>query len=424
MTTRREKSLVKKLWETAYMHFASDKPLWGQDQSSWGALFSGTTDDRAVNTDTNIDLNTDWAWKTFDIRSENFAKFDWNLVHVIDESDKVVIDSHKGIDLFYDVNDEYTEFDLWKSLQMSYDLFGEVLWYLPLDLYGQPMEIIPILPDMGKMIIERTKFGNIVGFRLQPKFGGEEIRFQPEEIFYYRCMDMSSSTRGLGLMNKLIRLARVDRGLKDYMQSFLENYGAASIHMSVDKALTTGQFNEARTRFRDEWAGSRAYRLPVFTDLGAKIEDFGQTVKELDFANSNNNIRDQIIQISGTPRYLYGITGSTTRADVEGQRIAFLENTMFPLLTLRDQRFSQDFWNKYYPQTTGRGGKLSMETIKPSLEDRVVELTLDEKRFGMGLMTVDEMAERQGLPKVGGSFGQKRFIATNLKEYQEQEKTA
>lgn len=409
------------------MHFASDKPLWGHDQSMWGALFSGalfsgTTDDRAVNQDTNIDLNTDWVWKTFDLRASNFAKFDWNLVHVIAEDDRRIIENHKGIDLFYDVNDEYTEFDLWNYIQMSYDLFGEAFLYLPLDLYGQPTEIVPILPDMGRMIIERNKFGGITGFRLQPRLGGVEISFEPHEIFYYRCMDMSSSTRGLGLMNKLIRLARVDRGLKDYMQSFLDNYGAASIHLSVDRSLTPGQFREAKNRFRDEWAGSREFRMPVFTDLGAKIEDFGQTVRELDFANSNNNIRDQIIQIAGTHRYLYGITGSTTKADVEGQRISFLENTIFPLLAVRDQRFSQDFWNRYYPQTSGRGGKLSMETIKPSLEDRVTELELDEKRFSMGLLNVDEMAVRQGLPKVGGTFGQKRFIATNLKEYQEPEK--
>lgn len=404
------------------MHFASDKPLWGHDQSFFGAVFSGTTDDRMVNPDTNIDLNTDWVWKTFDLRATNFAKFDWNLIHVESETKRTVIENHKGIDLFYRVNDEYTEYDLWLYIQMSYDLLGEALLHCPLDLYGQPESIIPILPDMGKMTIERNKYGVITRYRLQPRLGGTEIIFDPMEILYYRCFDMSSSTRGLGLMNKLIRLARVDRGLKDYMQSFLDNYGAASIHMSVDTRLGKEQFAEARDRFREEWAGSREYRRPIFTDLGAKIEDFGQTVRELDFANSNNNIRDQIIQIAGTHRYLYGITGSTTRADVEGQRISFLENTIFPLLTTRDQRFSQDFWNRYYPQTGGRGGYLSMETIRPALDDVETSLDLDKKRFGMGLLTVDQMAERQGLPVVGGDFGQKRFIATDLKEYQEAER--
>lgn len=431
MIDKQEKSLLRALYDVAYDRLVgravSDKPINPQVMNGGFFEFSSpisgetvTTHDKQVDIDYNLGLNTDWCWKTFDIRSSEIAKYDWDLVHVMDEENKKVVKSHPGIDLFYDVNDEYTEIDLWKQLQLSYDVLGESFWYMVLDpVFNRPTSIIPLLPDMGKVYIYKDDYGKILKYELRPRQSAKSIFFDPHEIFYYKCFDLVSSGRGLGLMNKLIRLAKIDRGLKDYMRAFLENYGSASIHMSVDKPLSDENYKVAKKRFKDEWAGSRRYRQPIFTDLGTKIEEIGQTVKELDFANSNTNIRDQIIAIAGTQSYLYGIRGATTKADVEGQKLAWLENTVFPLLEIRDSRFSQDFWNKYYPQKEGKGGKLQMVTRKPKLDDAVVEMELDKKRMGMGLMTVDQMCIKQGLPPVGGTVGAKRFISTDLIELKE-----
>lgn len=416
-----KKGLVKKLWETTYEHIVSRSAnLYAGVQNStetsfWSILSNKSSDDTVVNPEKNIDLNTDWAWKVFDLRSSDTAKHDWKLFHIANEKKKTEIESHVGIDLFYKVNAEYTEFDLWKYTFMSYDVFGEAFWVFDFDAFGVPVNITPIMRDQGRMEVRRNGYGEIIQYRLIPNAVQQPIVFEPYEIFYFRCFDLSSSVRGLGLMNKIMRLAQIDRGIKQRMMDSMDNYGSASMHMKVDRALNDKDFKDAKSRFQEEWRKSRNFRLPIFTDLGTTIEEFGQTVRELDFANSNNNIRDQVISLGGTPRYLFGFPGAVNKADVEGQKIAYLENTIHPLLDIRDQRMSQDFWNRFFQPKTGY---LSMESCKALLDDKETELRQDKIKMGMGLYTIDEMLEKHGMKKVGGEVGNMRMMSSDMKPFE------
>lgn len=374
----KQAGLIKKLWDTTYDHLisrSSQVAFFKNNPSTFGSWFgdwnSNNDDDLSVNIEKNLKFNTGYLWKALDFRATDVARHDWKLYHIMGEDKKREITEHVGINLFYKVNEEYTEIDIWKYVQNYYDLFGEAFLFFDLDSFRKPISITPITADMGKMTIECNTYGQIVRYILRPSWTAEEISIDPYQMLYYQCKNPGSSTKGMGLMNKILREAKLDRRVKDYMISAMENFGSTSLVVSIDKELNEEQFNAKRKVLLQSWTGSRKARLPFLADLGTTVQDFGQTAKELDFNNSIEKIRDQIIQIAGTPPYLYGIKSAQTRADALVQKDGYMENTIHPLLDIRDQRFSQDFWNKYYNQNEegGRGGYLSMESVKTIVKD-------------------------------------------------------
>lgn len=368
---QKEKTLLRKLWETSWGHLydklnreTNNVPLF--QSTSFFNQFFGQSNNK-VNVDTNLQLLTDWAWAAINYRSHNFAKVKWNLRLRVSRDEYKEIKSHAMYDLFYRVNEEYSEYDLFYLMQSAYDVVGDAYWYVELDkLFESPIEITPIFPDMGKMYKHRNEYGKIWKYTLRTS-AGKDIVFDPKNIFNYRALDLSDSSHGVPLMTKILRNVYTSSSIKDYQKNLLDNQAVPSGILTTDVVFNNPiEFKRENDKFNSVYAGAMNAGKVMLLDGKTRFQVLGLSPRDLDLINGSNMTRDDIIAMSMVPRIAFGLNASTTLADAFAQRLMFAENWLHASVMMRDSRMSQDFCQKYYKQVGNTFLEMYSENVIPN----------------------------------------------------------
>lgn len=404
------------LWGLLYrtLERAAGLPRQLSRETSWFEKWR--TSDRKVDVNANLGYNTDWIYACVQHRANTMAGVKWGLFLETARDEYEEVKNHVFYELMYDVNDELAEFDLWQLTQTAYDLLGEMFWYLVPGPFG-PSQIVPIFPEMGRMEVHRNSSGIIEGYKLWLAGGGFES-FPPEEIFYYRAVNIGAAYRGLGLLNAILRLAALDRFQKEYAINTFKNDGTPSGVLSTDVKLGKDAFNDAAKRYRQEYSGFLNAKKLMFLDGSTTYEAVGLSPKDLDFVNGLNITSDQIIQISGIPRHYFGRGSATTIADADFAETIYMKTTILPQTKVRDSRISQNFLRRFYGEQ--KRGRLVFRSLDVVPEDRMALLQEDAERFKLGRLTVNEMLEKDGKKPVDG--GDVRFIMTGIQPLVQEKK--
>lgn len=404
-----KESLLRKLWDTAYEHMTkramSGHSLWSYMNSS---TQNGQYSNRIVNVENNLNLNTDWIAACFNVIAHNCAVAKPVIEKVTRDDVIPAPNTHPAYELFDRVNARDTYYDLMYLLQYSKELFGWMFWYVKLDeRFKTPYEIVPIVPAMGRMEIVQDDFGKITKYTLWSGAGKQD--FDPIEIYHAKTLDISDTLYGIGTLNKILRLANMDRAQKDHNLFVFNNQATPSGIISVPERMVKSVYDDYVGKIATKFSGKRnAGSVPVM-DGGAKWEAMGMSPEQLQYVNTLELIRDQISNIIGVPRAVLGVTGATTRADAEIQKYFFLANTIEPRLIQNAYSLSQDFIQKYYPIPAAKV-RLRFESVIPG--DEMLDAQLFEIRQRTGLVTVNEELERQGKKPVDG--GDNRYVSAGL----------
>lgn len=377
---------------------------YGDGFSAW---FNSTTDDTKTNVSKNLKLNTDYVATCFDIRAMTCATAPWKLYREDGRSDSTLIERHTSYDLFRRVNEEFTNIDLEYLTQYGYDIVGELFWYIELNGMGVPVEITPLFPGMGTMKIRRDNYGAVYDYEYTSY--GKVFHLHPDNIYHERRLTINDPTHGLGVLNSILKLAQIDSLQKLHGVTVFDNQAAVKGQFVTDQHVNDKEFTAWKARIYQTYQGMANRGIPFVGSDGFKWEAVGMNQQELDYINSLEAVADQIISMLIGSRVMLGQKVSTYAEALISEQ-AFLRHKITPILTMRAQRRTQNFFQKYYDE------KIVMRYDNIVPQDREVQLRIDQGEFSMGLLTVDEMAIKRGLPPVGGEEGKKRYIATNLKD--------
>ena len=155
-------------------------------------------------------------------------------------------------------------------------------------------------------------------------------------------------------------------------------------------------------RFLEQWQNSFGGRSKsnkvAFLGNGLKLDQsVGGGAKELDFANQQKMMRDDILAIFKVPKTILGLTEDVNKANAEATTRAFMERVITP----RMRKFVETL-NEFLVPMYGQSN-LFLDFTDPSPEDVETKLKYYENASKWGWMTPNEIrAEENKEPIEGG----------------------
>lgn len=333
-----------------------------------------------------------WVYAVVSIRAKAIAAANFRVYAQTgaDELTEVRPD-HPLVRLLAEVNPVSTKSELLYVTSAHQDLTGDAYWYTPLNGLGIPGEAWVLPPD--RMSIIPTKDGGILRYELNN--GEQKIPFEPSEIVHFKHPNPSSFYYGQSVLMAAAASSDIDEFAHEYQRRFYQNFAVPPYALKVEGTLR----DDTRTRMLADWnreyGGTRNSGKVGLLEGGLSVERIGINPKDLDWLSSNRATRDDILAIFGVPASKLGLVEDVNRANAEANDYTFSANVIEPILSMMDERLTQDLARKY-------DERLVVKHDSTVSNDEERQARVSAMRIAGGIATVNEEREAQGYDPVDG----------------------
>lgn len=140
---------------------------------------------------------------------------------------------------------------------------------------------------------------------------------------------------------------------------------------------------------------------------GVTPHKLSHSPREMDFASSSDQIRDQVLALHGVPKTVAGITDDVNRATVEGANVVFCENVINPRLSLLGGILTEKLARRY-----GDDLVIYFPCCTPESADH--ELKEQSADFQFGALTPNERRALRGREPMRGPAYESGYIPSSV----------
>lgn len=324
-------------------------------------------------------------------------------------ADKVEIDQHPAVDLYWRVNPFWTAERLARMDEMSMGVWGESYWALE-GPRGRPQEIWWLKPSRMRPVPDET--GYIAEFAYH-SVSGQILRFEPWEIVWHRYPNPIDEFSPLSPL-AAARLA-ADTGhamMKSNSKLFSQGLQIAGIIVPPADKVTFSQeqASDLEKQLERRLSGAeKAHRWAVLR-YEAQFKQMAISPKDAEFAAGMGLTFRQVCRAYGMQPALQGdMEGATLANATAFERIewtrALKPDAEFRAAEIREQ---------YLPRFRG-GGPDWCEfdlTSVPSLQESATESWIREAQaLDRGAITINEWRKSKGMPPV--PWGDRPYLPVN-----------
>lgn len=318
-----------------------------------------------------------------------------------DEAKKELRDSAPAKLLRY-VNPFWTPARLARMDELSMCLWGETYWAIE-KKRGQPTEIWWLKSSRVKPVPDEK--GYLQGFLYESNVGGQDIKFDPDEIVWFRYPNPLDEFSALSPV-AAARLAAETGSemMKANRNLHKEGLQIAGVVAPADERIqyTPEQAQQLEEELQRRFAGaSRAHRWAVLR-YQAKFDPVNITPKDAEFLGGLGLSLRQVCNAYGVPSPLQNDLEHATLANLRELSKHLWETAMVPDMDLR----AEDVREQFLPMFPGGRGALPDHVENDfgavtALQEAASE-TWDRERqaIDVGAMTINEWRAKHGMPPV------------------------
>lgn len=312
------------------------------------------------------------------------------------EAQEVV--EHESLAILDFVNDFTTKNDLFFITTVYKKLTGEAYWALMRNK-KQIYNIWPLRPDWVTVHPSKEKY--IDHYTYRPWGSAEEFRFEPQDIVPFKDVNPSNPYRGYGS----VQATAMSIDIMDYLQSwnrnFFVNSAVPNVIFTTDKKLSEESVKRFMRTWRNEYAGVQNASKVGFLGGGLTPTVIQQSIRDMDFKNLKDSVRDDILASFGVPKSILGLSEDVNRASMQVSKQIFAENTVKPELLELVAYLNKFFLPQYEPS-----GDFFYDFDDPTPEDVDLKLSYYANALGAGggkqWMTINEVRESENLEPLDG----------------------
>lgn len=332
--------------------------------------------------------------------AQEVASVDLKLFKVKYVKDEPVTDEifiHPALSVIEHVNDFMSFYELIEATQVYLELVGEAFWVvLRKGQTGEPQEIWPIRPDWVKVIPDGEKV--VGGYIYNP--GGnpqDKLVIPTENMIHFKNFHPLNPYRGKGSVQAAAMPLDIHTFAQQWNRNFFYNSAIPGMIFSSEK-----NFNrQAIKRFIEQWQSSyggreNAHKI-AFLGGGFKLEKATMAAKDLDFAEQQRIMRDDILAVFKVPKSILGLTEDVNRANAEATTKAFMERVVTP----RMKKIVGTLTEKFLPMFK-TSGELFFDFVDPSPDDVEMKLKIYANARQYNWMTPNEIRVQENLEPVEG----------------------
>jgi len=268
-----------------------------------------------------------WVYRAVQMIAKTAAAINWFVVN--SEGEKV--ENHPLNLLLSKPNPYISKNDLFELLISWLQLSGNA--YLLKSRVGKKTkELWAISPDRIAPIASKNISEWILGYSLD---GKNAIKFQPEEIIHFKYMNPSNPLIGISPLEVAAKLVDLDTSQIDFNVATMQKRGVVDhVYTFEREFLNQDEADLIAKKIEEKQKGKRNF---VVLGSNAKYQKIAATPAELDFTNSRNQTRDEILAVFGVDPKLVGAKEASTYNNLETSRALLWNLTIMPLLEdLRD----------------------------------------------------------------------------------------
>ena len=310
--------------------------------------------------------------------------------------------------LFRDVNPYMSKGQLFDATGSWLDTRGEAFWLFEPDLIGVPTQIW--IPDPANMKARLGKDKRISMWTYE--IGNEKIPYLPDQLIHFRDWNPWNAYRGI---NPLIAL-ETDLS-SDFLAgisnlNLIRNGSIPQGVMSTDQRLSVEDAKAHQQRWMDEHKGSgKVHKISVLGQ-GVSYQKIQASPADMEYFAMKKWTRETILSRYNIPVVLAGITDTPATLsgdDTKDQLATFWTQSLIPRLKFFEEKLETDFFARYKVPFTG---KFDLSDIPELQEDEDKKREVEGKDVLQGILTINEVRDRRGLPPV--SWGDVAWLPLNL----------
>lgn len=216
--------------------------------------------------------------------------------------------------------------DLVKLASISLDLKGVAYWLIVRDGIGTPQQFVP-LPSTLREVFNITNT-ELLYYELTQT--GKTLRFEVQDVLVFKLPIIDNPYGYKATISAIPDQLAIDKLQSTFQKTFLSNNARFDGFLYTESSLTPEQKESLKTQWQSKYGGAEnAGKTPVL-EGGMRYEQLQSTVREMDYVNSRNLIRDEILTIFQTPKAVLGITDDVNRASALATISSYIENNIIP----------------------------------------------------------------------------------------------
>jgi len=340
---------------------------------------------------------TGYTYTAVSMIAQDIASIDLKLYkvkHTQKGPETTLVGEHESLSFLQYANPLTTFYDLVEATQIYMELTGEAFWII-LKNGGTPQEVWLVRPDWMKIVPSKTEI--IKHYIYNP--GGnmnEKVIIPKDNVIHFKSFNPLNPYRGKGTVQAAALPLDIHTFAQEWNRNFFFNSAIPGLVFTTEKKLN----GKIIKRFIEQWQASYGGRAKsnkiAFLSHGLKLNKMSDGAKELDFAEQQRLMRDDILAVFKVPKSILGLTEDVNRANAESTNKSYVKGVITP----RMRKFVGTL-NEFLLPMYGENN-LFFDFDDPAPEDTAIKLKEYENALKYGWMTPNEVRELEGLEPIEG----------------------
>lgn len=283
-------------------------------------------------------------------------------------------------------------------VQMYLDLCGFAVAKIIRRASGQPCELQIMYPHELTWIELGTNTDNIIkAFHFAPMQSPTKKEIIPyEECLYFHYPHPENPYMPYTPIQAMAHATDLDLYMQSYEKDFFHNGARPDFVIIPDRSISEPTAKRVQEGWIARHRGPGKHFKPAVLSESMKIQQLSMTARDFEFPTLAEWTKDQILVTYQVPEAMFGLFESFNKASSITAETIFVNNSINPRLDLFEDVINHQLL-PMYKNTEG----LELEHVNAKPKDDEWELAEATGKISIGLMTLNEYRERQGLPRYG-----------------------
>lgn len=311
-----------------------------------------------------------------------------NLARIKSAEDIEEIMDHPLLDMLENVNEWDDGYEALELTTIYQDLTGSAYWHVPNhDMLGVPTEFA-VLPSQWVTVLPGKK-GQLIGGYKYGKSMDSRVRFEPEEVIWFKYPNPEDPLKGLGCVEAAVRSIDLFRSYQEYEKALADNQARPDLLINYKKGSLQGK---QRRALEQEWNNTmggpkNAGRVRV-VDQDFDVKELGFSPNEMSNLKGRDFTLLEICNAFGVPVAML-TSKDVNRANADAAYRKYMTFGITPRLRKLEQRLNAKLTPRYDDRLF-----LAFDEVVP--EDRAVKLKTREIDLRTGKRTINEIRQEDG----------------------------
>lgn len=363
-----------------------------------------------------------WPYAAISAIAEDVATIEFQLYKEMQSGELAEIPNHEFLETLKYPNLEQSQYDFIESIQSYLEIIGEAYAFGFRDNGGRGKirEFYIARPDFVTIVYNKdnkknegvgntlpSKDGSVIKGFIVNAPGEEAVFFERRDVLYFHYFDPLRPHRGKGTMQAAALSIDNDDYAGKWQNSFFKNSANPGAILEFPGNMTDDQVEKLKQQFREKFQGHSKAGEPIVLHGGLKYSKMGLTQSEMEFTQSRQAMRDEILGIFRTPKTAVGITDDVNRANAEATDYVFARRIVKPRMRRIVETLNKFLRQEYINE------RLVLKFKDPVPEDLSAKGEYLKNATGVPYMTPNEAREQSGLESMGAE-GDKVYLPFNV----------